>query len=654
MRAKTSHSNKHFQLRKISFNGILNSEYFFHRSGPIKLALNKNRIMKKNYYVVKTRPKLDQGRITRRTESKESEELNISDEYSKDKTRIPSDLNKVILKYGRKFRKQNERFHELKEDNDAFMGHWHYINDLDEKKERKLMLEKYFNDKNKNSINFYTSEVKKMCEDMFRISPLLTNRYLDIFFYYLKEFNKNYEDKKKMAYIKQKMIKFMEKLKDLLDFVEVMKDTGLDSITKDIRMKNSGYNKEYEKRVAIEKIKDKINQRKEDKKSIQESKTMIKKTNKTLFYLEKNKNILDDDISPLDINSKIEKYRKFLSPNKTPYSTQSKFHIISDNKNSKMNSTASTAFYLSGKGFFSKKNNKKIFSGLKDRNELKEENNIHSPINNINKYIFYKIKPKKLSMNRYSPLKMESKEKINKLHSMIEKRISFKNFDNKFINKNLTARKEDFISNINKNQFKNLTKNMTSTNIIDTSKREKLKYHLFSNLKEPSSKTIKEISKDTYLIAKKVAFKNKSKTSYDSNSKLAKQNDNSKNGLINMKKVLNKSKSQLMSLYEDIKNRKKMKQKDNDDLKNYFVKKGKSVEPMNSLKSVYTMDIIKQAKIIIDKMDIEQRTKKVFQAYLTYEQTKKLESIKDINKKVKALDIEFIKQIIKYKSDKNV
>ena len=241
---------------------------------------------------------------------------------------------------------------------------------------------------------------------MFRISPLLTDSHLDIFFYYLNEFNKNYDDKEKMSNIKQKMVRFMEKLKDLLKFVEVMKDTELDSITKDIKIKNSNYTKNYEKRVANEKKKNAIILRSEDKKSILESKKMIQNTNETLNSLEKNKKFFDDDITPLDINSKIEQYRKFLSPNKTSFSTQKNFHVFSDNKNSKMNTTISTAFYLSGKGFFTNKKNKKIFSGLKDRNESNEENNIQSTINN-NKFTFYKIKPKKLSINRYSSFQLK-------------------------------------------------------------------------------------------------------------------------------------------------------------------------------------------------------------------------------------------------------
>ena len=66
------------------------------------------------------------------------------------------------------------------------------------------------------------------------------------------------------------------------------------------------------------------------------------------------------------------------------------------------------------------------------------------------------------------------------------------------------------------------------------------------------------------------------------------------------------------------------------------------------------MDIIKKAKIITDKMDIEQKTKKVFQAYLPYEKIKKLEGIRDINRRVKALDISFVNQIINFKAKNKV
>ena len=626
--SKTPHSSKHFHIKKISFNGLLNSEYFFHRSASIKLALNQDRVLRKNYYVKRAKSKLDLGRKSKRADSLENEDLNISQEYRRNKTRIPTDLYKVIIKYGKKFFNQSENFHNYKNENDAFMSYWHYINDLDEKKERKLMLEKYFDDSDRHSINFYTKEIKNMCENMFKTNPLLTrNKYIDIFFYYLNEFNKNYQDKKKVANIKQKMKHFLEKLKDLLNFVEVIKDTGLDSITKDIRMKNSRYIKEYEEKVAKEKAKNEILQRKDDIQNIKESKKMIKNTSGTLFSLERKKNIFEDDSFPLDINSKIEKSRHFLSPNKTPYSTQSKFHIISDNKNNKMNSTSSTAFYLSGKGFYTKKNtHKKLSFRINDKNDVREESNEQSSAKK-NKFKFYSFEPIKITKNRYSLSSLKNKEK-----RIDEKKNSIKKSDNKPINKNLPTKRGSVIAKINKDEIKGLDQDLIKADFVNNISR-------LSNLKHPSLKKLIENYKE-----------NKRKTIFEKSAELTKQNNNE---LVNMKKALNKSKSHLMLVYDNIKNRKKLEEKDKEDMKNYFVKKGKMDQSMKSLKSVYTMDIIKQAKIISDKMDIEQRTKKVFQAYLSYEQIKHLEGIRDINKKLKGLDIEFIKHIVKYKTNKN-
>ena len=556
------------------------------------------------------------------------------------------------MKYGEKFLVQNTKFHELKNDNDTFMSYWHYINDVDEKKERKLMLEKYFNDKDKNSINYYAKEVKKMCENMFKISPLLTgNKYIDIFFYYLNEFNKNYDDKKKVANIKQKMKKFLEKLKDLLDFVEVIKDTGMDSITKDVKMKNSRYIREYEEKVAMEKIKNAIKQRKENIQSIKESKKMIKKTARTLYSLEKNKKLLEEDIPPIDINSKIEKSRNFLSPNRTPYSTQSKFHIISESKNQKMNSTASTAFYLSGKGFYTKKNtSNKLFFGFKDKNEVKEETNEILPVQKY-KFKFYKFKPDTTPVNRYSPSILDSKDKRNSFYPSNYKKLSFRRFDNKYNKKNLTTRKPNLLAKLDKDKIQILNKNLSSTNLTNTPNSRKINFKSqISSLKDLSSKRLLNNSRESKLIQKRVKL-DKSSNSNEASADFSKENN--KNGVMNMKKALNKNKNQLMQVYDNIKNRKKINEKDREDMKNYFVKKGRMDESMNSLKSIYIMDIIKNAKIITDKMDIEQRTKKVFQSHLSYEQTKKLESIRDVNRQLKGLDINYVKNIIKYKSNKN-
>ena len=645
---KLSSSSTNFKSKKISFNGIINSEYFFHRSGPIKLALNQDRIIKNNYYIKKAHKKIDQGRKLKRVESREDEDLDLSQEYRRNKTRIPADLNKVILKYDKKFQIQNQKFHDNKDDNDKFLSYWHYVNDLSEKKERELMLKKFFNDKDKNSINYHMKEVKNMCENMFKTSPLLSgNRYLDIFFYYLSEFDKNYENKKKMFYIKQKALKFLEKIKDLVDFVEVIQDTGLDAITKDVRIKHSKYRTEYERKVKLELKKNAIKQRKQDIKDIKQLEKMNKKTTKTLLCMEKNKNILEDENFPLDINSKIEKSRNFISSNISPYSTQSRFHIFTGNKNSKMNNTASTAFYLSGKGFFTNKNNKKFFSGL--NNDInKEEEILKSAIQNY-KFKFERKRPSLISLKKnYSDIR-EKKEKSETIRSLKEQKLSIKNRFN-FIH--LTQRKQNLISSIDK--MKDVNPNFSSSKRLSISKKVKLNTQSqFSNLKENSTNIIQTISKENNQIINKKSL-GSNKSSNDINEKsIINNEDNNNINLKKIKKIINKKKSRLSVLYNEIKKQKKIKDSNKKNVKNYFVKKKKIENQLNLSNSVYIMDMIKKAKNIIDGIDIEQRTKKVFQTHLSHEQLKKLDSIKEINKRVRGLDIQFVKDIINYKSNKN-
>ena len=667
------HSITNPRPKKISFNGILNSEYFFHRSGPIKLALNKDRVLKRNYYVKRARPKLYQGLKSKSSESNETEDSNISQDYKRNKTRIPSDLNKILLKYGKKFKIQNQKFYECKKDNDHFMNQWHSVNNSNKKKERKLMLKSYFNDSDKNSINYHSKQVKKMCENMFKTSPLLTgNRYNDIFFYYLNEFHQSYHDKKKKAYVKKKMISFLDKLKDLLDFTEVINAKDIDPITKDVKMKNSNYFKRYQEKVALENINNEIKQRKEDIKNIQESKRMIKNTSRTLFALEKNKNALEVDISPLYINRKIERLRSFISPNKSPYSNQNKLLILSDNKTPQMNITSSTGFFLSGKEFYKKKaNNKKIFSGLSKKSEAKKEDNSQSSIPKIPekkedkkedqpqtpiqkyKYMFQKITPRKMPMVYNSPPKLDNTEKKSSLKPLEnEKGTPNKSFTRR-MNKNLTFKQTSFVSKMSKDNNKNFNKNLSSTKNINISKRTSYySQYQFNNLRDFSLNRLKENLKENNFMKGRISIgRKRGKTTKEKKVETIKQKDNDKSEF--MQRILNRCKSKLMTLYDNIKTKKAAKGKAIN-MSNILGSKSQSDKAMKSLETIHIMDIIKKAKIITDKMDIEQKTKKVFQAYLPYEKIKKLEGIRDINRRVKALDISFVNQIINFKAKNKV
>ena len=65
-----------------------------------------------------------QGLKSKSSESNETEDSNISQDYKRNKTRIPSDLNKILLKYGKKFKIQNQKFYECKKDNVHFMNQY--------------------------------------------------------------------------------------------------------------------------------------------------------------------------------------------------------------------------------------------------------------------------------------------------------------------------------------------------------------------------------------------------------------------------------------------------------------------------------------------------------------------------------------------------
>ena len=62
------------------------------------------------------------------------------------------------------------------------------------------------------------------------------------------------------------------------------------------------------------------------------------------------------------------------------------------------------------------------------------------------------------------------------------------------------------------------------------------------------------------------------------------------------------------------------------------------------------MDIISRLKNTISNYDIEQKTKKITQSNLTFEQKEKLQEIKDINKIMDNLDVHYMTHYFDFKS----
>ena len=81
--------------KRLNFSAMLTSEYFFHRSNQIQMALNKNRVLPLDYLIRRTKSKINSG-IT--LKPKKTEDDLFSDSYRNthlDKRKIPEELEMI-------------------------------------------------------------------------------------------------------------------------------------------------------------------------------------------------------------------------------------------------------------------------------------------------------------------------------------------------------------------------------------------------------------------------------------------------------------------------------------------------------------------------------------------------------------------------------
>ena len=366
MKLKFSNSNKKLKRKRMALSAMLDSEYFFHRSGQIHMALKNNRILSKDFHIKRAKSKLDMGKKRRIiNQEKKNTESNISEEsIFEEKKDIPLELYFLLLEYQNKFLKENTKFQTIKNYNDEVLSFWHYINESSPKKERILLLKKYFPEGDEKINNLYSDEVQKLSKNLFKSNPLITyDNFSEIFFHYLSEFVNCQKDENKMNNAKQKVVKFLEKLKDYLEYIEIIQDSDIDSISRDIKVKNSKFVKEFGARVDYEmkKLKEKANM--QNIKDIKNSTKMINETKNTLISLDKNRNVFEDpknfdatvsyNFNKIKINkSNSNSYFNNINLKnlKSPASGSSdgfnKKRFFSPNKTGRMSSTLSTSFFL--------------------------------------------------------------------------------------------------------------------------------------------------------------------------------------------------------------------------------------------------------------------------------------------------------------------
>ena len=681
MKLRCSSSKLIPEKKRKKLNEMLTDDYYNNNILQIQMALNKKRLLPLDYLIRRTKSKIDSG-ISLQLKKKEDDIILSSYRNDLEKKRIPEELEKLLMKAEKKFLAQSKIYYTLKKKNDMGLAFWHYINERSKKKKQEEFLEKYFDNENNNNINLYSDRIQKLSETMFITNPLLiTKEKIDIFFYYLGEFNKYYFDQEKYEHIKKKVFDFLERLKDFLDYAQIKADPNIDAIGKEIKMRNSKFIKEINKRIKAELKSMKIKQRILNQKEITSATKMINETKKSLESINKDKYFFEDP-SYFDKNFFVKKKFNFKTRNSNnknnlnisaPNFSQN-IDYCKMNQTNKMNTTSTGFFANEKKGEKKFKLNAKAES-CKNRDEIViKDNNLK----------FKKIKIKKPKINNkkiISGLNYQNNKiilKANSIKSNESKNILFnKNENNKnserssatssFYNNNkeqkiirkflINKKRKKCLNSLKNNNVEdskntNLFSSITNNNEIKMAisanqpmikiNKNNLKRKTFNNI--TINNMFKFNNKNHSDIGIRLKIKKK-KTSMASSNSLTFINNRNSNDFSSNDKSKSIPKIELTNLYETIKSKHKINYFELNDINSYFSQKGKKIR--SNLKM---MEIITQVKKTINNYDIEHKTKKVFQSNLNAKQNERLNQVREINKKIENLDFYYMNNIFDYKS----
>ena len=459
---KLSPKKYNSQNKNINLSKILNCDLFFQSSGMIKMALNKNRLLDRDFGVKRAKPKIDigkKGKIKISPDEKQSIKASKEEEQTEDnayfrKKEIPFELADIIENNKIKFEKVFDSFYDIKNKNDLFTAHWQYVQQSIEKKKNKEKKICFNATKQKESFkniknyDFSTRDKielelqKKLTEKIFKSNPLMIKNNNDMLFYFLSI----YKDKS-INFQEQNITKYLNKVKEILDYMEVLLDYKADKMNEDMQAQNNKFLKKRKEKIDEENLKIKEEQEKQNIIDNIESKDMINKTKCSIKLLDKNKKFFEDPYyfsNNYDFSTTFYKSNtsKFLTPNKKSIMSKSSSNFFFEEANhfNKYNNT-------SLKFLKEKKNNlsKKLYS-LLEKTEEKEQNKIpleknlkYYNYNNINS-LYKKINNKpffKESLLKSHSRNLNKLTKLKNLHKSNSLNANTNNlFNNKFTSDN--------------------------------------------------------------------------------------------------------------------------------------------------------------------------------------------------------------------------
>lgn len=339
-------------------------------------------------------------------------------------------------------------------------------------KDNDKVLDKKIND-NLQKNEFTKEKMHKILSD----NILLMAKKREIFWYYL--ISNRYH-----TINDEKKIRFMDKLKEMLEINQIKVNKFLDEKEKKVKIENSKYFQNYKKRLKLEKKEnfDKFNEkiRQENELSLRN----IKDTNATLNSIKNDKSYLDEEIQlkyehyPKNnkIKNKLINRKKFLCPN-----NMSK--IINSNKNNI--DTTDTSHSLIKKYInlmqINKQNdkiplnnfNRSIRSNSTIMCFSKNNNNFRRKI--LNRLSLNRRK-KPMTNNDSSYVDLEEEEKVKKRMASIYEEIKSNNIlpkkDTEFIN-NYFKKKKFIFSKKTKQAVTIMSNSLSGINYVDVTKKLK-------------------------------------------------------------------------------------------------------------------------------------------------------------------------------------
>ena len=675
--------------KKINFKRILKSISRYKDPSSIQQALSKGTISTKKYQMKKLQKK-----------------IKINNNSVEEKREIPYELLNIIEKSEKKYAKLNDEYQTLKKENNTFISYWHYTQKIKEKLDNhnnaKNALE---NDDNmdeykkiKKMFQFsnrdkYEMELEKnLTKKIFKSNPLIISDNNELYFYFLGE---TLESKNKMInFNEQNSSKYLIKVKDLLEYVQIQTDKKMDDFNKRMKLQNCNFVQFQDKKIEEEKIKLLKEQKIKDKIERCESKKMINNTSRLLKQMAHNKDYLDDpnyfsfyknnEIKCFTPNRNMEKYlmnkssrtdfrlgEKNNSANRHKYEKYDTLRLLKLKKNNlskQLSSLINGSINIKSKkikklrinnvSILDKYNSNESYS--KDNNSTMNLNFYNSQISNnynnstktifLNKNLNKKILP---SIKKYFPFNLpyngftKSSNSNSLIVSPIRKEENKKEDKGKdfdildLINKDLNS--NNIIANIDAhNNSKTIKSNNSSiislkNNIKETENNIK---ETENNIKETENiiketeNNIKETEnniKETEINEKKIENKEKE---IESNEK---EIENNKKEKENKKIVI------ISDLYNEVKDMKKLNDENLKDINTYI-----DQNDIEYKRKKNTINIVKEAQQVTDEFDINKIVRNFID--VKRQEPSQIKKFKKINIKLKKLDHKCIRDICEFKA----